>query len=113
MEENQVALTDGRKPATAETLVLGITQASLSTDSWVSAASFQETTKVLTEGALQGKADHLRGLKENVIVGRLIPAGTGFRSYVDAEIDVPEQPERPDKFLEELEDNPLLIDQEQ
>ena len=54
--------------------------------------------------------DYLRGLKENVIVGRLIPAGTGFRKYVDNEIEVPEQPERPDKFLEELEENPLLVD---
>jgi len=91
-------------------LVLGITQASLTTDSFISAASFQETTKVLTEAALMGKEDYLKGLKENVIVGRLIPAGTGFRQYVDAEIDVPDQPERPDKFLEELEGDPLLID---
>jgi DNA-directed RNA polymerase subunit beta' len=113
MEENMAAMAKGVKPATAETLVLGITQASLSTDSFISAASFQETTKVLTEASLQGKADSLRGLKENVIVGRLIPAGTGYRPYVDAEIAVPEQPERPDKFLEELEDNPLLVDQEQ
>ncbi|WP_022660807.1 DNA-directed RNA polymerase subunit beta' [Paucidesulfovibrio longus] len=110
MEENQKALAEGFEPATAEPLVLGITQASLSTDSFISAASFQETTKVLTEASLMGKADSLRGLKENVIVGRLIPAGTGFREYAEAEIDVPEQQERPDKFLEELEDNPLLVD---
>jgi DNA-directed RNA polymerase subunit beta' len=111
MDENNECVAKGLKAAQAEPLVLGITQASLSTDSFISAASFQETTKVLTEASLLGKEDYLRGLKENVIVGRLIPAGTGFRQYVDSEINVPEQPERPDKFLEELEDNPLLIDQ--
>ena len=110
MEENQGCIAKGQAPATADTLVLGITQASLSTDSFISAASFQETTKVLTEASLAGKSDSLRGLKENVIVGRLIPAGTGYRQYADAEISVPDQPERPDKFLEELEDDPLLIE---
>jgi len=110
MDENKACMEMDLKPALAEPLVLGITQASLTTDSFISAASFQETTKVLTEAALKGKEDHLKGLKENVIVGRLIPAGTGFREYVYSEIDVPEQPERPDKFLEELDDNPLLID---
>ncbi len=110
MDENKRCVEKGLKPAVAEPLVLGITQASLTTDSFISAASFQETTKVLTEAALLGKEDYLRGLKENVIVGRLIPAGTGFRQYVDSDIEVPDQPERPDKFLEELEDNPLLID---
>jgi len=110
MEENNMILAQSQNPATAETLVLGITQASLSTDSFISAASFQETTKVLTEASLSGKSDSLRGLKENVIVGRLVPAGTGYRQYADAEISVPEQPERPDKFLEDLEDDPLLIE---
>jgi DNA-directed RNA polymerase subunit beta' len=110
MDENAKAVAEGRKPAMAEPLVLGITQASLSTDSFVSAASFQETTKVLTEAALMGKHDPLRGLKENVIVGRLIPAGTGYRRYMDIGIDVPEQPERPDKFLEELEEEPILVE---
>ena len=66
------------KPATFEYMLLGITKASLSTDSFISAASFQETTRVLTEAAIMGKKDDLRGLKENVIVGRLIPAGTGL-----------------------------------
>ncbi|MDL2209350.1 DNA-directed RNA polymerase subunit beta' [Desulfovibrio sp. OttesenSCG-928-O18] len=107
--ENQRAIAEGRTPATAEPLVLGITQASLTTSSFISAASFQETTKVLTEASLKGKSDPLRGLKENVIVGRLIPAGTGYREYVSADIIVPEQKERPDKFLEELEDDPLLV----
>ena len=110
MEENARVTAEGGKPAVAETLVLGITQASLSTDSFISAASFQETTKVLTEASLKGKTDYLHGLKENVIVGRLVPAGTGFRKYTDSEISVPDQPERPDKFLEELEESPLLVD---
>ncbi len=110
MEVNEKTIREGQKPAVAEPLVLGITQASLSTDSFISAASFQETTKVLTEASLMGKEDSLRGLKENVIVGRLIPAGTGFRKYMECDIEVPEQPERPDKFLEDLEENPLLID---
>ncbi|OIQ51223.1 DNA-directed RNA polymerase subunit beta' [Pseudodesulfovibrio hydrargyri] len=110
MEENAKVTAEGGTPAVAETLVLGITQASLSTDSFISAASFQETTKVLTEASLKGKTDYLHGLKENVIVGRLVPAGTGFRKYTDSEISVPDQPERPDKFLEELEESPLLVD---
>ncbi len=108
--ENQKALAEGLTPATAEPLVLGITQASLTTSSFISAASFQETTKVLTEAALRGKSDALRGLKENVIVGRLIPAGTGYREYVHSEILVPEQKERSDKFLEDLDANPLLVE---
>ncbi|MBU1002985.1 MAG: DNA-directed RNA polymerase subunit beta' [Proteobacteria bacterium] len=107
--ENAKATKEGRKAATAQPWVLGITQASLTTDSFISAASFQETTKVLTEAALKGKVDYLRGLKENVIVGRLIPAGTGYRRYMDCPIDVPDQLERPDKFLEDLEDEPLLM----
>ena len=101
---NKKAIAEGRKPATAEPMVLGITQASLTTSSFISAASFQETTKVLTEAALKGKVDHLAGLKENVIVGRLIPAGTGLRQYINAEISVPEQKEKPNKFLDTLEE---------
>ena len=108
--ENQKAMSEGRSPATAEPLVLGITQASLTTSSFISAASFQETTKVLTEAALKGKMDYLRGLKENVIVGRLIPAGTGYREYVDQDITVPDQKERPDRFLDELSGNPIIAD---
>jgi len=111
MEENARVIREGLKPAVAEPLVLGITQSSLSTDSFISAASFQETTKVLTEASLMGKEDHLRGLKENVIVGRLIPAGTGYRRYMEADIDVPDQPERPDKFLEEIEETTSYLDQ--
>ncbi|MCL4144977.1 UNVERIFIED_CONTAM: hypothetical protein GTU68_025249 [Idotea baltica] len=78
-EENARVLKHGLEPATYEPLLLGITKASLSTDSFISAASFQETTKVLTQASLSGKVDELRGLKENVIMGRLIPAGTGFQ----------------------------------
>ncbi len=103
LEQNNKAVQQGLKPATAQPLVLGITQASLSTESFISAASFQETTKVLTEAAMQSKCDYLQGLKENVIVGRIIPAGTGFRPYMDLDIDVPEQPEKPEDFWDELE----------
>jgi DNA-directed RNA polymerase subunit beta' len=90
-EENQKMIEQGGKPATAEPLLLGITKASLSTESFISAASFQETTKVLSDAAVAGKIDYLKGLKENVIMGRLIPAGTGLRDYRELEIDTPEQ----------------------
>src|SRR6185295_9154517 len=76
------------KPATASTQLLGITKASVQSSSFISAASFQETTKVLTEAALAGRTDHLVGLKENVILGHLIPAGTGFRNIHDAEVRI-------------------------
>lgn len=79
--ENDRVSKEGGQPATSEPLLLGITKVSLSTDSWISAASFQETTKVLTEAAINSRTDHLRGLKENIIMGRLIPAGTGLTSY--------------------------------
>jgi DNA-directed RNA polymerase subunit beta' len=79
--ENERVITEGGQPATGRPLLLGITKASLSTDSFISAASFQETTRVLTEAAIAGKIDYLRGLKENVIMGRLIPAGTGLDLY--------------------------------
>ena len=79
--ENERVVGRGVQPATAKPLLLGITKASLSTDSFVSAASFQETTKVLTEASINGARDELRGLKENVIMGRLIPAGTGLGAY--------------------------------
>jgi DNA-directed RNA polymerase subunit beta' len=78
LDENDRVIAAGKIPATYENVLLGITKASLSTDSFISAASFQETTRVLTEAAIMGKKDTLRGLKENVIVGRLIPAGTGL-----------------------------------
>ncbi len=87
-EENQAVAAKGGKPAVAESLILGITKASLSTDSFISAASFQETTKVLTEAAIAGSVDDLRGLKENVIMGRLIPAGTGFPPYGKIDVEL-------------------------
>jgi DNA-directed RNA polymerase subunit beta' len=86
LNENDRVMAEDKLPATYENVLLGITKASLSTDSFISAASFQETTRVLTEAAIMGKRDELRGLKENVIVGRLIPAGTGM-AYHDARRD--------------------------
>ena len=80
-DENERLLQEGLQPAAAEPLLLGVTKASLSTDSFIAAASFQETTKVLTNAAMAGRVDDLSGLKENVIMGRLISAGTGLRSY--------------------------------
>lgn len=80
-DENNRTIQEGGQPAVAEPLLLGITKVSLSTESWISAASFQETTKVLTEAAIQSRTDNLRGLKENIIMGRLVPAGTGLGSY--------------------------------
>ena len=78
---NEALLAEGKEPAIGRQVMLGITKASLATDSFLSAASFQETTKVLTEAAINGKVDHLIGLKENVIIGKLIPAGTGMKRY--------------------------------
>ena len=78
LSENEVVESEDKEPAKFERVLLGITKASLATESFISAASFQETTRVLTEGAVSGKQDFLRGLKENVVVGRLIPAGTGL-----------------------------------
>jgi DNA-directed RNA polymerase subunit beta' len=85
-DENEQAVAAGKRPATAQPVLLGITKASLSTDSFISAASFQETTRVLTEAAISGRVDELKGLKENVIVGRLIPAGTGLGIYTRVEL---------------------------
>jgi DNA-directed RNA polymerase subunit beta' len=93
-EENDRIISEGGRPATGRPLLLGITKASLSTDSFISAASFQETTRVLTEAAVAGKVDYLRGLKENVIMGRLIPAGTGLERYRNIQLltEVPPPP---------------------
>ena len=102
-EENDRVQADGGQPAIGEPIMLGITKASLSTESFISAASFQETTKVLTQASIEGKVDALRGLKENVIMGRLIPAGTGVAKYRAAELNIPE----PEARLEE----PLEIDE--
>ena len=101
-EENERVMGSGGVPAVAEPLLLGITKASLSTESFISAASFQETTKVLTEAAIAGKVDTLRGLKENVIMGRLIPAGTGFRDYRRMRIEQQTEYDDLDMVEEEL-----------
>jgi DNA-directed RNA polymerase subunit beta' len=95
LEENERVINQSGRPATAQPLLLGITKASLSTDSFISAASFQETTRVLTEASISGKIDHLRGLKENVTMGRLIPAGTGFEWYRHVRIPPDEPPPPP------------------
>ena len=86
-EKNRLAIQEGKRPATGKRVLLGITKASLATDSFLSAASFQETTRVLTEAAIKGKVDDLIGLKENVIIGKLIPAGTGMSKYQNIHID--------------------------
>jgi len=96
-DENERVDSEDGKPASMEPLLLGITKASLSTESFISAASFQETTRVLTEAAISGKVDYLRGLKENVIMGRLIPAGTGMDYYRQIRLE-------PDRTQEEIED---------
>ena len=87
LELNEKLEEEGKEQAVGSQVLLGITKASLATNSFLSAASFQETTKVLTEAAIKGKVDHLIGLKENVIIGKLIPAGTGMRKYRDVKLD--------------------------
>jgi DNA-directed RNA polymerase subunit beta' len=89
-EVNQALVADGKTPAEGRPELMGITKASLATESWLSAASFQETTRVLTEAALQGKSDYMRGLKENVIIGKLIPAGTGADRYQAIQPSLPD-----------------------
>ena len=101
---NEQAIAEGKKPAEGKRALLGITKASLATESFLSAASFQETTKVLTEAAIKGKKDPLLGLKENVIIGKLIPAGTGMSRYKDIEIDVTPLPQRVDAITEEIDE---------
>ena len=113
-KENKLAEEAGKAPATCEYMLLGITKASLNTESFISAASFQETTRILTEAAVDGKKDLLRGLKENVIIGRLIPAGTGFHHLINADeerdreerkraVAQRNQARKPSAILEEIE----------
>ncbi|MGO1584146.1 MAG: DNA-directed RNA polymerase subunit beta', partial [Actinomycetaceae bacterium] len=90
-DENRRVVSEGGKPAAGRPELMGITKASLATDSWLSAASFQETTKVLTEAAMSGRRDPLLGLKENVILGKLIPAGTGLPRYHDVVVEPTEE----------------------
>ena len=91
--KNEEVIAEGKKPATYRRVLLGITKASLATESFLSAASFQETTKVLTEAAIKGKVDSLMGLKENVIIGKLIPTGTGLKRYQQIKINTENKPE--------------------
>ena len=86
-QANRLAVSEGKKPASARQEVMGMTRASLAAQSWLSAASFQETTRVLTQAALDRRSDPLVGLKENVIIGKLIPAGTGLSAYRNIEVD--------------------------
>src|SRR6185312_600813 len=92
VDENDKVSKEGGRPATFMPLLLGITKVSLSTDSWISADSFQETTKVLTDAAVNSKTDGLRGLKENIIMGRLVPAGTGLGAYKRWKVVVEDEP---------------------
>jgi DNA-directed RNA polymerase subunit beta' len=111
-EENERVEKKGGKPGEASPVLLGITKASLETDSFLSAASFQDTTRVLTEAATRSKVDSLRGFKENVIMGHIIPAGTGFdyhrKVQIKALVEVPDEPEVeiPDEPM--VAENPLL-----
>ena len=98
-EPNSKVLADGNQPAVGRPVLLGITKASLETDSFLSAASFQETTRVLTDAAIKGKRDELLGLKENVIIGKLVPAGTGMQRYRKIQLPSVEEEE----VLEEVE----------
>ena len=118
---NEQLYADGKEPAEGKQVMLGITKAALATNSFLSAASFQETTKVLTEAAIKGKVDPLIGLKENVIIGKLIPAGTGMRRYRNTRlstdndlmdtIDFEMDEEEPDKFMDEDAETVLDLDE--
>jgi DNA-directed RNA polymerase subunit beta' len=104
-KENKKLIANGKAAATAKQNLMGITKASLATDSWLSAASFQETTKVLTDAALENRIDNLIGLKENVIIGKSIPAGTGMRRYRDIELIYPGYTEEPKEEIEMFKDS--------
>ena len=106
---NEKLVAEGKTPAEGKQVMLGITKASLATDSFLSAASFQETTKVLTEAAINGKVDHLIGLKENVLIGKLIPAGTGMKRYRDVTLNTDELIGEDDEIILS-EDDPALLD---
>jgi len=101
-EKNKTLILEGKRPATGRPVLLGITKASLETDSFLSAASFQETTRILTDAAIHGRVDHLQGLKENVIIGKLIPAGTGAKRYLNSDYELEVKP-MADEPLEALE----------
>jgi DNA-directed RNA polymerase subunit beta' len=101
-EKNKELVAEGKRPAVAKRVLLGITKSSLATDSFLSAASFQETTKVLTDAAIKGKVDTLMGLKENVIIGKLIPAGTGLKRYRDISLNTKYTPPAKEEKKEEV-----------
>ena len=107
-EANNKAREEGKQEAVARRNLLGITKAALATSSFLSAASFQETTKVLTDAAIKGKNDKLIGLKENVMIGKLIPAGTGMERYHDIEIDYGEN----EKLMNPVESEEIIFDEE-
>jgi DNA-directed RNA polymerase len=107
-DTNEALIAEGKEPATGTQIMLGITKASLATDSFMSAASFQETTKVLTDAAIKSKVDPLVGLKENVLIGKLIPAGTGMKRYRSVKLDT--EMEELDFFDDEEDDDYSDID---
>ena len=104
-ETNKALIAEGKEPAEGKQVLLGITKASLASDSFLSAASFQETTKVLTDAAIKGKVDHLVGLKENVIIGKPIPAGTGMKCYSNIHLNT-------DSMIEEEENEDLILNED-
>jgi DNA-directed RNA polymerase subunit beta' len=103
-----VLVEEGKQPAAGRPEMMGITKASLATDSWLSAASFQETTRVLTEAAIESRSDELRGLKENIIIGKLIPAGTGMMEYRHIAPHAPEY--QPMEFYSSIEEEQDLAE---
>ena len=112
-DENNRVIAEGKTPATGKRVLLGITKASLATESFLSAASFQETTKVLTEAAIKGKTDELIGLKENVIIGKLIPAGTGMKVYQDTQIKTEQDDETTESNDDEMSQDVDTVDDEE
>ena len=112
-DENNRVIAEGKTPATGKRVLLGITKASLATESFLSAASFQETTKVLTEAAIKGKTDELIGLKENVIIGKLIPAGTGMKIYQDTQIKTEQDDETTESNDDEMSQDVDTVNDEE
>ena len=106
-EMNEKLIAEGKQPAEGKQIMLGITKASLATNSFLSAASFQETTKVLADAAINGKVDPLIGIKENVLIGNLIPAGTGMKRYRSVKLDTDKAPMN--EFLSVEEENDELV----
>ena len=109
-EMNEELIAQGKQPSEGKQVMLGITKASLATDSFLSAASFQETTKVLTEAAINGKVDHLIGIKENVIIGKPIPAGTGMKRYRNVKLDTDDRLLSEDDEISMSDDDEIALD---